>query len=75
MEPIVHGLEEEHQDRIDFLYIDREDPVNAEIVNKYSITTQPIFILLNTEGEEVNRWYGPIDPVVFEEAFDAVAIN
>ncbi len=73
MEPIVHGLEQEHGDRVDFQYIDREDPANAEIVEKYDIRTQPIFILIDENGVETERWFGVVSPEDFEAAFDTVA--
>lgn len=72
MEPIVHGLEEKHSERIDFVYVDREDPANAEIVGKYGINTQPIFILLDGGGNEIQTWFGVVSPEQFEAAFEAV---
>ena len=72
MEPIVYGLEEKHGDSIDFVYIDREDPANAEIVAKYGINTQPIFILLDGDGNEVQTWFGVVTPEQFEAAFEIV---
>ncbi|MGB1249088.1 MAG: hypothetical protein ACPG8W_00530 [Candidatus Promineifilaceae bacterium] len=72
MEPIVHGLEEEHDGEIDFVYVDREDPANAEIVGKYGIKAQPIFILLDADGNEVQIWFGVVTPEQFEDAFAGV---
>ena len=72
MEPIVYGLEEKHGNNIDFVYIDREDPANAEIVAKYGINTQPIFILLDGDGNEVQTWFGVVTPEQFESAFETV---
>ncbi len=72
MEPIVYGLEDQYSDKIDFLYVDREDPANAEIVSKYGINTQPIFILLDGDGNEVQTWFGVVSPEQFETAFAKV---
>jgi hypothetical protein len=66
----VHGLEAEYWGRIDFIYLDREDPANGDIVNQFGVTYQPVFILLTPDGIEVQRWfYGTAD--IFHEILDA----
>ena len=73
MEPIVHGLEQKHSNRIDFLYIDREDPANAQIVEQYQVRYQPVFILLDADGNIAQQWFGSVSAEIFEAAFNTVA--
>ena len=70
MKPIVHGLEAEYWGRIDFVYLDREDPGNAAIVEQFGVVYQPVFVLLTAEGAEVQRWFGGTEDT-FRETLDA----
>ena len=71
MKPIVHGLEAEYWERIDFVYLDRENGDNRDVVERYGISGQPIFILVAPDGSEVQRWFGAPSPDDFRAAFDA----
>ena len=73
MQPIVHGLEQKHSNRIDFLYIDREDPANAQIVEQYGIRYQPVYILLDADGNIAQQWFGSVQAEAFEAAFNTLA--
>jgi len=53
---MVHRLEAEYWGKVDFVYLDRENPANAEIVNQFGIRYQPVFILVDAEGNELTRW-------------------
>jgi hypothetical protein len=52
----VHGLEAEYWGQIDFVYLDRVDPANSDVVERYGISYQPVFILIAADGAEVQRW-------------------
>jgi len=66
----VHGLEAEYWSRVDFVYLDREAPANAEVVNAYGIVYQPVFVLIRPDGTEVQRWFGGINPDEIRQALD-----
>ena len=53
---MVHGLESEYWGRVDFVYIDREDPANEEIVWQYGVRYQPVFFLIDADGNIVSQW-------------------
>ncbi len=71
MRPIVHRLEAEYWGRIDFVYLDIDDPVNQAIKDAYGFTAQPLFILVEPDGTEVRRWFGYTNEEEFRQAFDA----
>ena len=52
----MHGLEAEYWGQIDFIYINREAPANADVVSQYGIRYQPVFVLIAPDGTEVQRW-------------------
>lgn len=68
----MHGLEAEYWGEIDFVYLDREAGVNADVVNEYGISGQPVFILIAPDGTEIERWFGRVDGGTLADAFDAL---
>ena len=75
MKPIVHGLEAEYWGKVDFVYLDRENSENRSVVQNYGITGQPVFILINSDGSEVQRWFGAPDANDFRQALDNYLAN
>jgi hypothetical protein len=72
MLPIVHGLEEQYWNRVDFVYLDHLDPINREMTARYSFTWRPLFILIEPDGTEVQRWFGYVEAEDFQQALDAL---
>ncbi|MBN1965080.1 MAG: thioredoxin family protein [Anaerolineae bacterium] len=58
MRPIVHGLEAEYWGRVDFVYLDRDDPANDDLEWRYGVYGQPTFLVLTRDGTVIWRWYG-----------------
>ena len=52
----MHGLEAEYWGEVDFVYLDREADANREVVQRYGITYQPVFVLVAPDGTEIQRW-------------------
>ena len=72
MEPIVHGLEDEYGNEIDFVYVDIDDPASQAIEEQYNQRGQPYFVLVDAEGEVVMHWFGAVESAAFESAFENV---
>jgi len=70
MEPIVHGLEVEYYDKINFVYLNIEDERNEEYKKQLGYRFQPHFFLIDGEGEIIQQWLGTVDPDEFRAAFD-----
>lgn len=58
MAPIVHGLEREHDGRVDFLYLNIEDPATAEARRRLGFEATPHFFLLAPDGSVRAAWQG-----------------
>jgi len=71
MAPIVHGLEVEYFDRLNFVYLDVDDPANADNLKKLSYRYQPHFFLVDGEGNVLQQWLGPVKAEDFRSAFDS----
>ena len=68
---MVHRLEAEYWDKVDFVYLDREAAMNADIVRQFGIRYQPVFILVDADGTEITRWT-VLDEDGFREQLDSV---
>ena len=66
----MHGLEAEYWGQVDFIYLDREDAANKDIVERFGVVYQPVLILLDADGSEVQRWFY-LDADEVRAAFDA----
>jgi len=51
MAPVVHGLEARYSDRIDFVYLDIDDPRTAPFKSRLGYLVQPHFFMLDGQGE------------------------
>ncbi len=70
MAPIVHGLEVEYHQRIDFVYLDIDDPANEEFKRQLGFRYQPHYVLLDGEGNVLQQWAGNVPVDDFRQAFD-----
>jgi len=70
--PIVHGLEVEYYDRINFVYLDIDDPANETFKNDLEFRYQPQLILLDGDGKILYEWIGPLPREEFVAAFEDV---
>ena len=69
MAPIVHGLEAEYYDRIEFVYLNVDDPATNRLKEELNYLVQPDFFLLDQDGNVLNRWTGPVAAEELESAF------
>ena len=70
MAPIVHGLEVEYFNSVNFVYLDVDDPANAEYLKKLGYNYQPHFLLIDGQGVVLKQWLGPVGAGDFRNAFD-----
>ncbi len=71
MAPIVHGLEAEYYGRVEFVYLDIDDPDTAffkDILPYYGAVPQ--FLLVNGEGRIIRQWFGEVRRETLQEALD-----
>lgn len=72
LKSMVHELEAAYWGEIDFIYLDREHEANAEIVAELDVRAQPIFFLIDSDGEIVRQWFGTVSEREFRMAFDSL---
>jgi len=69
----VHGLEQEYGDRIDFVYLDIDDPRNESFKQQFGYRVQPHIFLLDGSGGIVQQWVGLASAEDLGAALQAVA--
>lgn len=69
MAPMVHGLEAKYFGRINFVYLDADDPNTLEFQRALGFFYQPEVYLLDGEGNILRKWVGFTSEQDFEEAF------
>ena len=68
----MHGLEVEYYDKIDFVYLDIDNPDNGTFKKELGFRYQPQLLLLDGNGEILYQWIGPIPREEFVTAFEEV---
>lgn len=71
MAPIVHGLEVEYSNKVNFVYLDIDDPANAEYLKKLGYRYQPHFFIIDGQGAVLQQWLGPVAAGDFRAAFES----
>jgi hypothetical protein len=75
MAPIVHGLDAKYKGRINFVYLDIENPRNDQFKQALNYRVQPHIFLLDGQGHIVKAWLGRVTEAQFVEAFQSVLNN
>lgn len=73
MAPIVHGLAQQYQGRIDFLYLDAEDPRTAAARTRLGYKSTPHFFTLTADGRVVEQWQGVEEAPVLSARLERLA--
>ncbi|MBC8098029.1 MAG: hypothetical protein H7Y11_01180 [Armatimonadetes bacterium] len=55
---MVHRLEAEYWERVDFVYLHQYDEANNAVFERYSMVGRPVFVLITPDGTEVTTWFG-----------------
>ena len=69
MAPMVHGLEAEYYDSIQFTYLDADDPNTRDFQRTLGFFYQPEIYLLDGEGNVLEKWVGYTSQEDLEAAF------
>jgi len=69
MAPMVHGLEAKYSGRIQFTYLDADDPETFDFQRALGFQYQPEVYLLDAEGNVLQKWVGYTSEEDFEEVF------
>ena len=74
MAPLVHSLEAQYQDRMNFVYLDTDNPATLELRKALGYRDQPDnpqFFLLDPSGKVLKKWVGAVSAEEFRDSFEA----
>ena len=69
MAPMVHGLEAEYFGRIEFTYLDADDPLTFDFQRALGFYYQPEIYFLGPNGALIMKWVGYTSEEEFESVF------
>jgi hypothetical protein len=69
MAPMVHGLEAKYFGRIEFSFLDADDPKTLDIQRSLGFYYQPELYLLDANGKVLEKWAGYTSQDQLETAF------
>ncbi|MBI4770750.1 MAG: hypothetical protein HY784_10175 [Chloroflexi bacterium] len=71
MAPVVHGLEQQYSGRIGFIYLDIDDRRTERFKQQFGYVVQPEYVLLDGNGNVLQKWAGFVRAEDFIAAFEA----
>ena len=69
MAPMVHGLEAKYFGKIEFSYLDADDPNTFDFQQTLGFYYQPEIYLLDANGNLLKKWVGYTTEEQFEQEF------
>jgi thiol-disulfide isomerase/thioredoxin len=72
---IVLGLEAQYFNRVNFVYLDINDPANNVFKQKLGYQEAPNFFLLSGDGTILNQWTGVVDQTELTQAIEAALVK
>jgi thiol-disulfide isomerase/thioredoxin len=71
--PAIAATKAEYGETVEYLHLDVDDPANAALIEQFAVAGTPTFILLDGNGEIVQRWQGATDVTEIQTAMAALA--
>ena len=71
MAPMIHSFEALYGDQMNFIYLDIDDPANAQFEKALGYRYQPHFFLLDKDGKILQQWIGWMTPEDLRNAIEA----
>jgi thioredoxin-related protein len=70
MAPVVHGLEAEYYGKIEFAFLDADDPATRSFQRDFGFRVQPEYFLVDGNGQVIKKWAGYVSVDDFRSVFD-----
>jgi len=72
MAPLLNGLEDQYKNRIQFTYLDIDNPATQPFKNDLHFRIEPEYYLLDGQGKVLKQWSGYVRREELQAVFDAV---
>lgn len=74
MAPLIQGIENEYRDRVNFVFLDIDNPATEYFKRELGFRMEPHFFLLDAQGRILRQWVGYVSVDVLRDALEA-ALN
>lgn len=71
MAPLIQGIENEYGERVNFVYLDIDDPATDYFKRELGFRMEPHFFLLDAQGRILRQWVGYVSVSALREALDS----
>jgi thioredoxin-like negative regulator of GroEL len=72
MKPIVDGLSTEFEGRAAVVQLNAAVPANEALQARYNVRGHPSFVVLDADGQAVQRFFGPQTEELLRQALEDV---
>jgi hypothetical protein len=72
MEPIVNGLEDEFAGEVNVVRLKADTPETIPLQERYGGRGHPFFVVIDSDGQVTERFFGPQTAVTLRQAMTAV---
>ncbi len=73
MAPVVHGLEAEYAGKVDFVYLNIDDPATTPFKKQLGYIYQPHLFLLDGQGNLLQQWIGFTSEADLDAALSSIS--
>ncbi len=70
--PTIHGLEADYGDRLNFIYLDIDNPANDQFKKQLGYKMQPEFFLLDQRGNIIQQWSSTVTKNELRATIEAI---
>ncbi len=70
MNPIVDGVRQKYRRQLNVVYVSMDRPDGKKLAKEYGVFGTPTFLLLDSEGNQVNILRGSLPLPVIEQAIE-----
>jgi thioredoxin-like negative regulator of GroEL len=73
MIPIVDGLGEDFEGRVSAIQLNAALSTNARLQADFGLTGHPSFVVLDSEGRVIQRFFGPQTEMILRQSMETIA--
>lgn len=59
-EPTIYALQRQFKDRVDFIYLNVDNPEFVEAASPYTLTGVTQYVLIDADGTIIQKWFGSV---------------
>jgi len=72
MNPIVNGIRQDYGWKINFVYVELDEPAGKQHAREAGVMGTPTFLLLNRDGERAYLLQGVLSRAILEQHLEAL---